>query len=94
MFVVVFAAGAFILVTIKTPEFKYFINLAAKLLKGFGKKVKSAFSRKKNVAVSDVNIMEGSDKDNKIINESNESATDKIAEEKQNNGGNDSQSDD
>ena len=38
--------------------------------------------------------MEGSDKDNKIINESNESATDKIAEEKQNNGGNDSQSDD
>ena len=94
IFAVVFAAGAFILVTIKTPEFKYFINLAAKLLKGFGKKVKSAFSRKKNVAVSDVNVMEGSDKDNKIINESNESATDKIAEEKQNNGGNDSQSDD
>ena len=94
MFVVVFAAGAFILVTIKTPEFKYFINLAAKLLKGFGNKIKSAFSRKKNVAVSDVNIMEGSDKDNKIINESNESATDKIAEEKQNNGGDDSQSDD
>lgn len=94
IFAVVFAAGAFILVTIKTPEFKYFINLAAKLLKGFGKKVKSAFSRKKNVAVSDVNIMEGSDKDNKIINESNESATDKIAEEKQNNGGDDSQSDD
>lgn len=94
IFAVVFAAGAFILVTIKTPEFKYFINLAAKLLKGFGNKIKSAFSRKKNVAVSDVNIMEGSDKDNKIINESNESATDKIAEEKQNNGGNDSQSDD
>lgn len=94
IFAVVFAAGAFILVTIKTPEFKYFINLAAKLLKGFGKKVKSAFSRKKNVAVSDVNVMEGSDKDNKIINESNESATDKIAEEKQNNGGNDLQSDD
>ena len=94
IFAVVFAAGAFILVTIKTPEFKYFINLAARLLKGFGNKVKSAFSRKKNVAVSDVNIMEGSDKDNKIINESNESATDKIAEEKQNNGGNDSQSDD
>lgn len=94
IFAVVFAAGAFILVTIKTPEFKYFINLAAKLLKSFGKKVKSAFSRKKNVAVSDVNVMEGSDKDNKIINESNESATDKIAEEKQNNGGNDSQSDD
>lgn len=94
IFAVVFAAGAFILVTIKTPEFKYFINLAARLLKGFGKKVKSAFSRKKNVAVSDVNVMEGSDKDNKVINESNESATDKIAEEKQNNGGNDSQSDD
>lgn len=94
IFAVVFAAGAFILVTIKTPEFKYFINLAARLLKGFGKKVKSAFSRKKNVAVSDVNVMEGSDKDNKIINESNESATDKIAEEKQNNGGNDLQSDD
>lgn len=94
IFAVVFAAGAFILVTIKSPEFKYFINLAAKLLKGFGNKVKSAFSRKKNVAVSDVNVMEGSDKDNKIINESNESATDKIAEEKQNNGGNDSQSDD
>lgn len=94
VFAVVFAAGAFILVTIKTPEFKYFVNLAAKLLKGFGKKVKSAFSRKKNVAVSDVNVMEGSDKDNKIINESNESSTDKIAEEKQNNGGNDSQSDD
>lgn len=94
IFAVVFAAGAFILVTIKTPEFKYFIDLAARLLKGFGKKVKSAFSRKKNVAVSDVNVMEGSDKDNKIINESNESATDKIAEEKQNNGGNDSQSDD
>lgn len=94
IFAVVFAAGAFILVTIKTPEFKYFINLAAKLLKGFGNKIKSAFSRKKNVAVSDVNVMEGSDKDNKIINESNESATDKIAEEKQNNGGNDSQSDD
>lgn len=94
IFAVVFAAGAFILVTIKTPEFKYFINLAARLLKGFGNKIKSAFSRKKNVAVSDVNIMEGSDKDNKIINESNESATDKIAEEKQNNGGDDSQSDD
>ena len=94
IFAVVFAAGAFILVTIKTPEFKYFINLAARLLKGFCNKIKSAFSRKKNVAVSDVNIMEGSDKDNKIINESNESATDKIAEEKQNNGGNDSQSDD
>lgn len=94
IFAVVFAAGAFILVTIKTPEFKYFINLAARLLKGFGNKIKSAFSRKKNVAVSDVNIMEGSDKDNKIINESNESATDKIAEEKQNNGANDSQSDD
>lgn len=94
IFAVVFAAGAFILVTIKTPEFKYFINLAAKLLKGFGNKIKSAFSRKKNVAVSDVNIMEGSDKDNKIINESNESATDKIAKEKQNNGANDSQSDD
>ena len=94
IFAVVFAAGAFILVTIKTPEFKYFINLAARLLKGFGNKIKSAFSRKKNVAVSDVNVMEGSDKDNKIINESNESATDKIAEEKQNNGGNDSQSDD
>ena len=94
IFAVVFAAGAFILVTIKTPEFKYFINLAARLLKGFGKKVKSAFSRKKNVAVSDVNVMEGSDKDNKIINESNESATDKIAEEKQDNGTNDSQSDD
>ena len=94
IFAVVFAAGAFILVTIKTPEFKYFINLAAKLLKGFGNKIKSAFSRKKNVAVSDVNVMEGSDKDNKIINESNESATDKIAEEKQNNGANDSQSDD
>lgn len=94
IFAVVFAAGAFILVTIKTPEFKYFINLAAKLLKGFGNKIKSAFSRKKNVAVSDVNVMEGSDKDNKIINESNESVTDKIAEEKQNNGGNDSQSDD
>ena len=94
IFAVVFAAGAFILVTIKTPEFKYFINLAARLLKGFGNKIKSAFSRKKNVAVSDVNVMEGSDKDNKIINESNESATDKIAEEKQNNGANDSQSDD
>ena len=94
IFAVVFAAGAFILVTIKTPEFKYFINLAARLLKGFGNKIKSAFSRKKNVAVSDVNITEGSDKDNKIINESNESATDKIAEEKQNNGGDDSQSDD
>ena len=94
IFAVVFAAGAFILVTIKTPEFKYFINLAARLLKGFGNKIKSAFSRKKNVAVSNVNIMEGSDKDNKIINESNESATDKIAEEKQNNGANDSQSDD
>lgn len=94
IFAVVFAVGAFILVTIKTPEFKYFINLAARLLKGFGNKIKSAFSRKKNVAVSDVNIMEGSDKDNKIINESNESATDKIAEEKQNNGANDSQSDD
>lgn len=94
IFAVVFAAGAFILVTIKTPEFKYFINLVAKLLKGFGNKVKSAFSRKKNVVVSDVNVMEGSDKDNKVINESNESATDKIAEEKQNNGGNDSQSDD
>ena len=94
IFAVVFAAGAFSLVTIKTLEFKYFINLAAKLLKGFGNKVKSAFSRKKNVAVSDVNVMEGSDKDNKIINESNESATDKIAEEKQNNGANDSQSDD
>lgn len=94
IFAVVFAAGAFILVTIKTPEFKYFINLAARLLKGFGNKIKSAFSRKKNVAVSDVNIMEGPDKDNKIINESNESATDKIAEEKQNNGANDSQSDD
>ena len=94
IFAVVFAAGAFILVTMKTPEFKYFINLAARLLKGFGNKIKSAFSRKKNVAVSDVNIMEGSDKDNKIINESNESATDKIAEEKQNNGANDSQSDD
>lgn len=94
IFAVVFATGAFILVTIKTPEFKYFINLAARLLKGFGNKIKSAFSRKKNVAVSDVNVMEGSDKDNKIINESNESVTDKIAEEKQNNGGNDSQSDD
>lgn len=94
IFAVVFAAGAFILVTIKTPEFKYFINLAAKLLKGFGKKVKSAFSRKKSVPVSDANIVEGSDKDNKIINESNESVTDKIAEEKQNNDGNDSQSDD
>lgn len=93
-FVVIFAVGVFILATFWTPEFKYYKNLAARLLKGFGKKVKSAFSRKKNVAVSDVNVMEGSDKDNKIINESNESATDKIAEEKQNNGGNDSQSDD
>ena len=94
IFAVVFAAGAFILVTIKTPEFRYYKNLALRILKAFGNKIKMVVLRKKTPVVSDANADVGSVDDDQVAKEIGDAVADKTAEEGKNNDGDNSRPND
>ena len=53
LFVVVFAAGAFILATFRTPEFKYYKALSGRIFKAMIAKIKAMLHKGKNVAAGE-----------------------------------------
>ena len=53
LFVVVFAAGAFILATFRMPEFKYYKTLAGRIFKAMIAKIKAMLHKGKNVAAGE-----------------------------------------
>lgn len=60
MFVVVFAAGAFILATCRTEEFKYYKNLAMTIMRKIVGKIKAKLRKKK----PDEKLIRDTNKDN------------------------------
>lgn len=52
-FVVIFAAGAFILATFRMPEFKYYKTLAGRIFKAMIAKIKAMLHKGKNVAAGE-----------------------------------------
>ena len=53
LFVVVFAAGVFILATFRTPEFKYYKALSGRIFKAMIAKIKAMLHKGKNVAAGE-----------------------------------------